>query len=44
MPAIEGRRLYLTTASISILGYGHDVHEPMIHLWNDVPEGPMGAK
>lgn len=38
MPGIEGRRLYLTTGSLSILGYEHDVHEPVIHLWNDIPE------
>jgi probable phosphoglycerate mutase len=35
---IEGRRLYLSTGSISIVGYGHDVHEPVIQLWNDVPD------
>lgn len=33
--AIEGRRLYLTTSSVSILGYHHDLNEPVIHLWND---------
>lgn len=38
MPAIEGRRFYLATGSISILGYGHDVHEPVIRLWNDLAE------
>jgi len=38
MAPIEGRRLYLATGSISILGYGHDVHDPVIQLWNDVPE------
>jgi len=32
MPTIEGRHLYLTPGCISILGYGRDVHEPMIHL------------
>lgn len=35
--AVEARRLYLTTASVSILGYHHDLNEPVIRLWNDVP-------
>jgi len=38
MPTIERRHLYLTPGCINILGYGRDVHEPMIHLWNDVLE------
>ena len=33
--AVEARRLYLTTASVSILGYHHDLDEPVIRLWND---------
>lgn len=33
--AQEGRHSYLTTASLSVLGYHHDLDEPMIHLWND---------
>ena len=33
--AVEARRLYLNTASVSILGYHHDLHEPVIRLWND---------
>lgn len=33
--AVEARRLYLTTASVSILGYRHDLDEPVICLWND---------
>ncbi len=32
---IEGRRLLLATASLSILGYDHDLTEPVIHVWND---------
>jgi broad specificity phosphatase PhoE len=32
---IEARRFYLSTASLSILGYHHDVDEPVIRLWND---------
>lgn len=31
---IEGRRLLLATASLSVLGYDHDVTEPVIHAWN----------
>jgi probable phosphoglycerate mutase len=27
--------LYLTTASLSVLGYHHDLDEPVIRLWND---------
>ena len=32
---IEGRRLLLATASLSVLGYDHDLTEPVIHAWND---------
>lgn len=42
---IEGRRLYLDTGSLSMLGYHHGVAEPVIRLWNEVdvtPRGPMG--
>ena len=31
---IEGRRLLLDTASVSVLGYDHDLSEPVIHAWN----------
>lgn len=31
---IEGRRLLLATASLSVLGYDHDLTEPVIHAWN----------
>jgi probable phosphoglycerate mutase len=31
---IEGRRLLLATASLSVLGYDHDLTEPVIHVWN----------
>ena len=35
LQAIEARNFYLSTASISILGYHHDLDEPVIRLWND---------
>jgi len=35
LPALEARKFYLTTASLSILGYDHDFDEPVIRLWND---------
>jgi probable phosphoglycerate mutase len=34
-PALEARRLYLETASLSVLGYDHDLDEPVIRLWNE---------
>lgn len=34
-PAREARRLYLETASVSVLGYDHGLDEPVIRLWND---------
>ena len=34
-PALEARRLYLETASVSVLGYDHGLDEPVIRLWND---------
>lgn len=33
--AVEARNFYLSTASLSILGYHHDLEEPVIRLWND---------
>lgn len=35
LPALEARHLYLETASVSVLGYDHDLDEPVIRLWND---------
>jgi probable phosphoglycerate mutase len=32
---IHGAHLVLDTASLSILGYEHDLNEPVIRLWND---------
>lgn len=34
-PAMFARFLYLTTASLSILGYEHNRDEPALRLWND---------
>ena len=33
--AVQARDFYLTTASLSVLGYVHDLDEPVIRLWND---------
>ena len=38
-PALNARRLYLETASLSVLGYDHDLDEPVIRLWNDARHG-----
>jgi probable phosphoglycerate mutase len=37
MAAREGRRFYLHTGSVSILGYDHNRSEPVIRSWNNVP-------
>ena len=34
LPTIAGRRLLLSTASLSVLGYDHDLTEPVMHTWN----------
>ena len=36
LPSMEGARFILDTASISVLGYEHDVTEPVIRRWNGV--------
>ncbi len=36
LPAEDGARLVLHTASISVLGYEHDLAEPVIRRWNQV--------
>ena len=35
LQAVEARKFYLTTAAVSILGYHHDLDEPVVRLWND---------
>jgi probable phosphoglycerate mutase len=34
-PASDARLLLLTTASLSVLGYEHNLQEPVLRLWND---------
>jgi broad specificity phosphatase PhoE len=35
LPSSGGRQFVLGTASLSVLGYEHDMTEPVIRLWND---------
>jgi broad specificity phosphatase PhoE len=37
MAGREGRRFYLHTGSVSMLGYDHGLSEPVIRMWNSVP-------
>lgn len=36
----EGRGFFLAPASLSTLGYHHDLTEPVIHFWNGGPDQP----
>ena len=42
LDAMAGNCFLLSTASLSILSYGHDRTEPAVHLWNDT--GYVGAE
>jgi broad specificity phosphatase PhoE len=35
LPPSDARCFYLSTASLSVLGYEHSLAEPVIRLWND---------
>ncbi len=35
LPPLGGRYFFLGTASLSLLGYEHNMTEPIIRLWND---------
>lgn len=35
LAAIEARGLLLGTASLSVLGYDHNLAEPVVHAWNE---------
>jgi broad specificity phosphatase PhoE len=40
LAAIEARGLLLGTASLSMLGYDHDLSEPVVHAWNTASQEP----
>jgi probable phosphoglycerate mutase len=41
LATVEGRRLLLATASLSVLGYDHDLTEPVIQGWNDQTQATL---
>ncbi len=44
MDTMAGNCFLLSTASLSILGYGHDLTEPAVELWNDTRHVGAGKK
>jgi probable phosphoglycerate mutase len=45
LPVSRAKHFTLDTASLSILGYGHNLaEEPAIVLWNAVPNGALAAR
>jgi|SRR5689334_3267540 len=40
LPPGVGRHFFLSTASLSALGYEHDHSDPVIRLWNQIPHEP----
>jgi probable phosphoglycerate mutase len=40
LPPEAGRYLVLSVASVSVVGYEHDLSEPVIRLWNDISDVP----
>jgi len=43
LPAVRARHFYLTTASLSILGYDHNLDEPVFRLWNQAQHDVAAA-
>jgi probable phosphoglycerate mutase len=39
LPPADARHFFTATASIGVLGYEHDRGEPVVLLWNSVPDG-----
>ena len=44
LPPEGGRYFVLGTASVSVLGYEHDMSEPVVRSWNDTRHVPALAK
>jgi probable phosphoglycerate mutase len=40
LPPEAGRYVVLSVASVSVVGYEHDLSEPVIRLWNDISDKP----